>query len=1513
MNSFRKFTAALAALAVTMTSVFTFSVAVAATTFTDASGIASWALNSVTSLADTGVLSGRPDGSFDPQGQLNRAEVAKVATLAAGLTEDTTGAPHFNDVASADWFYSYVETLYNNGVVGGINGGALDSNGLATYNPSGTLNRAEGSKILVDAFDLETSYSGTPPNFPDVASSAWFYDYAETAFAHGIVNGYSNGNFGPGDAITREQIAVIAQSGVVEAADSSKRRSDYTAGAASSVEPSETPVTPSTSDGDLNVAISASTPAAQTFPVGAAGTAVAAYDFTATSDDVAITNLVIKRTGVGNDAGWTLYLYDGVDRLTSGKTINSTSHEATFTGVSVTVAAGTTKTLTLKADSASTGAGDSYFEIAAAESVTSNAQSVGGSFPVKSNKQEINTSITAGTITIERNGSITDPKVGEDNVTVAKFKLTTATEAGLVEEIALVVDGTISATDVQNAKLYQGDTLLASTTAVNSKDLLVFDLDTPFTIEKGDSRNFEVQADLNTGRGSDTVKIYLDEDTDLVANGGTYGFGMTVDSDNADGYDNSDDDGTDGSHSTLQGGDITITSSGPTATDIAANAKDVTLMDFGIVSVSEVTVKKFGIYLTTSNTNANPGDDGGLLNDAGVSNYTDIKIVNTDTGAVLMGPIDANVLNTATGGSTVITYGNAVTSVDKDGYYTFTDEFSMAAGESLNLALTADIANNTDATFVGDVIYASLDLNNTSVLEIKDINNKTITNSSSVVPTSDITGKSMTIASASLTVTAAATPVSDTFVKGTAGVEIIGLAVAAGSASDVKVTEMVVRVRANTTNGSFNTGNAAASDFVNNIELWVGDVKIAGPEGLTVVTALTGYYKATFDNMDYTVSAGDTIQMTVKGDISSSATAILIGADIDPDNDITAEDNDGNTVTAGGISALNDGVTQNPVVTVAITGGITVAEEDSPDAAIIIAGAQGINLGQYKVTATDEAQTLKDFVVTVTGTTDVTGVVAEYEDADGTTISSTATVSGGEASFKDETFYIGKDESAVLTLKANLNTISAGAVSGDAVQLTLKTGAFFKAVGEGSGTTETTIAVTGTTSAMYIRETAPTIAKATGLSTTLVTGTNTLYGFTVASDAAGAISWKSVRIKLTGSIAADGTLNDFKLYKGSTDKTSNVGISVVSTTTAPSTIAPGNSLIGTGEDLADTTDAKNITLAVEWNDASTSKETISAGSSSTYYLKAAVAGVATNDSLTASIEDDGSTLANRAAVVTATDVRLKGAGIFTVGETTDTDNQNTVGTVSKTYGVTDAVTITIDTEADGTLGTNLVVENDGNLTACAAYTSGDVALVAGDALTGISYVYCTGPASSIKVALTVTAGSADNNIVLAVDQSTAPYAATVTTAGATTGIVAEVYGIANSKTVTLTDNGDVISAIASNDTDLTCTGDVMTLAGLTKITCAGADKTLVISPVASAATGEVFTLVLTGYAPGTVVGASNTDLGLGFNDVAADAYSIPHNFVWSDQSNTAHATTTADWTNGHLVDSLATESLTLQK
>lgn len=74
-----------------------------------------------------------------------------------------------------------------------------------TFKPENIITRAEFVSILVKAFELEPQ-SGKP--FADT-SGHWGKDIIATAASHGIVEGYDENNFGPDDAITREQMAVI--------------------------------------------------------------------------------------------------------------------------------------------------------------------------------------------------------------------------------------------------------------------------------------------------------------------------------------------------------------------------------------------------------------------------------------------------------------------------------------------------------------------------------------------------------------------------------------------------------------------------------------------------------------------------------------------------------------------------------------------------------------------------------------------------------------------------------------------------------------------------------------------------------------------------------------------------------------------------------------------------------------------------------------------------------------------------------------------------------------------------------------------------------------------------------------------------------------------------------------------------------------------------------------------------------------------------------------------------------
>ena len=106
----------------------------------------------------------------------------------------------FTDVKTSDWYYDAVTYVYENGLMTGLN--------TTTFGPGEALSRAQFAVIL-------HRMNGTPEavhaaNFPDVADNTWYTDAVLWANSIGVVNGYSDtGKFGPGDNITREQMALM--------------------------------------------------------------------------------------------------------------------------------------------------------------------------------------------------------------------------------------------------------------------------------------------------------------------------------------------------------------------------------------------------------------------------------------------------------------------------------------------------------------------------------------------------------------------------------------------------------------------------------------------------------------------------------------------------------------------------------------------------------------------------------------------------------------------------------------------------------------------------------------------------------------------------------------------------------------------------------------------------------------------------------------------------------------------------------------------------------------------------------------------------------------------------------------------------------------------------------------------------------------------------------------------------------------------------------------------------------
>jgi len=151
-------------------------------------------------LACRGILSGYDDGTFRPGNPTTRAQLAKIIVGGEGWALDTTGGPHFSDVAVGSTFYSFIETAFHHGIISGYNDG--------TFRPSNPVTRGQLSKIIVAAQGWALNTTGGP-HFNDVATGNVFYPFVETALSHHIISGYSDGTFRPGNPATRGQIAKI--------------------------------------------------------------------------------------------------------------------------------------------------------------------------------------------------------------------------------------------------------------------------------------------------------------------------------------------------------------------------------------------------------------------------------------------------------------------------------------------------------------------------------------------------------------------------------------------------------------------------------------------------------------------------------------------------------------------------------------------------------------------------------------------------------------------------------------------------------------------------------------------------------------------------------------------------------------------------------------------------------------------------------------------------------------------------------------------------------------------------------------------------------------------------------------------------------------------------------------------------------------------------------------------------------------------------------------------------------
>jgi hypothetical protein len=143
---------------------------------------------------------------YCPDSSVTREQMAVFIVRALNqVPEDgyCGSTPPFSDVSADRWSCKYVKRLVEMGITSGV--------GEGLFGPEGTVTREQMAAFLTRALDEVPAdgYCGTEGPFTDVPYSLWSCKYVKRLVELGITAGIGEGLYGPGNPLTRGQMAVF--------------------------------------------------------------------------------------------------------------------------------------------------------------------------------------------------------------------------------------------------------------------------------------------------------------------------------------------------------------------------------------------------------------------------------------------------------------------------------------------------------------------------------------------------------------------------------------------------------------------------------------------------------------------------------------------------------------------------------------------------------------------------------------------------------------------------------------------------------------------------------------------------------------------------------------------------------------------------------------------------------------------------------------------------------------------------------------------------------------------------------------------------------------------------------------------------------------------------------------------------------------------------------------------------------------------------------------------------------
>ena len=161
----------------------------------------SWAKDYILDAYLKSWITGYSADNFSPDEPLTRAQAAVILVRRLGLSPQLDPACRFDDCVGY-WAQAYLETARKYHIIQGI--------GDNMFNPDRPITREEIAVMVNNVLKYQNTFGDGL--FSDVTrtSNPWSFDAIEALSANGIITGFQDGSYQPGNTLSRAEMAVIA-------------------------------------------------------------------------------------------------------------------------------------------------------------------------------------------------------------------------------------------------------------------------------------------------------------------------------------------------------------------------------------------------------------------------------------------------------------------------------------------------------------------------------------------------------------------------------------------------------------------------------------------------------------------------------------------------------------------------------------------------------------------------------------------------------------------------------------------------------------------------------------------------------------------------------------------------------------------------------------------------------------------------------------------------------------------------------------------------------------------------------------------------------------------------------------------------------------------------------------------------------------------------------------------------------------------------------------------------------